>query len=73
MPGIPPEHLEKIFEPFFTTKVDIGTGLGLWVSRGIVQKHHGSMRVRSSTTSGRSGTVFSIFLPSEGIELAKAG
>lgn len=72
-PGILPEHREKIFEPFFTTKVDIGTGLGLWVSRGIVQKHHGSIRVRSSITSNRSGTVFSIFLPSEGIELPKAG
>jgi signal transduction histidine kinase len=72
-PGIRPEHLEKIFEPFFTTKVDIGTGLGLWVSRGIVQKHHGFMRVRSSTAPGRSGTVFSIFLPAHALESGADG
>jgi PAS domain S-box-containing protein len=65
--GIPRQSLNKIFEPFYTTKKDTGTGLGLWVSRGIVQKHGGSIRVRSrseSRDSGRTtGTVFSIFLP----------
>jgi PAS domain S-box-containing protein len=61
--GIPPENLRRIFEPFYTTKKDAGTGLGLWVSRGIVQKHGGSMRVRSRSDGGRTGTVFSIFLP----------
>jgi PAS domain S-box-containing protein len=64
--GIPAEHLESIFEPFFTTKKDTGTGLGLWVSRELVEKHGGTLRVRSRTCDPLSGTVFSIFLPSEG-------
>lgn len=53
----------KVFEPFFTTKEEKGTGLGLWVSKGIVRKHEGSMSMRTSTRPGQSGTVFSIFLP----------
>lgn len=64
--GIPPENLESIFEPFFTTKKDSGTGLGLWVSRELVQKHGGTLRVRSCTARLRSGTLFSIFLPNRG-------
>jgi signal transduction histidine kinase len=62
--GIPPSARSKLFEPFFTTKKDVGTGLGLWVCKNIVQKHHGSIRVKSSTTPERSWTVFSVFLPS---------
>ncbi len=65
-PGIPRENFKLIFEPFFTTKGEKGTGLGLWVSQGIVQKHGGTIRVRSSTTQGKSGTVFSVFLPFSG-------
>jgi PAS domain S-box-containing protein len=61
--GIEPTDLTHIFEPFYSTKGDSGTGLGLWLSHGIVQKHEGSIRVRSRTTAGASGTVFSIFLP----------
>jgi PAS domain S-box-containing protein len=61
--GIEPADLTHIFEPFYSTKGDSGTGLGLWLSHGIVQKHEGSIRVRSRTTAGSSGTVFSIFLP----------
>jgi PAS domain S-box-containing protein len=61
--GIPPENRGKLFEPFFTTKGERGTGLGLWVSNGIIQKHEGSIHVHSSTRPGRSGTVFSVFLP----------
>jgi PAS domain S-box-containing protein len=61
--GIARDHLRQIFEPFFTTKKETGTGLGLWVSRGIVQKHGGSIRVRSRTGAASSGTVFSVFLP----------
>jgi PAS domain S-box-containing protein len=64
--GIPAKHLESIFEPFFTTKKDTGTGLGLWVSRELVEKHGGSLRVRSRTSNPLCGTVFSIFLPSQG-------
>src|SRR6266536_1920090 len=61
--GIKPTDLPHIFEPFYTTKKDDGTGLGLWLAYGIVQKHAGWMRVMSRTTSGNSGTVFAVFLP----------
>jgi signal transduction histidine kinase len=60
--GIPPDELKKIFEPFFTTKKDSGTGLGLWLTQTLVQKHHGNIRVRSRNRGGKTGTVFSIFL-----------
>jgi two-component system CheB/CheR fusion protein len=62
-PGIPPEVRRTIFEPFFTTKGEKGTGLGLWVTQGVVQKYQGSVHFRSSTRPGRSGTYFSLFLP----------
>jgi PAS domain S-box-containing protein len=61
--GIHPENLDRIFEPFFTTKKDTGTGLGLWVSRELIEKHGGQLAVRSSITGRRTGTVFSLFLP----------
>jgi PAS domain S-box-containing protein len=62
-PGIARNVVERIFEPFFTTKGAKGTGLGLWVTRGIIEKHGGSIRVWSSTQEGKTGTVFSVFLP----------
>jgi PAS domain S-box-containing protein len=62
-PGIPESVQQSLFTPFFTTKGEKGTGLGLWVSRGIVTKHEGTMQLRSSTEGSRRGTVFSIFLP----------
>jgi PAS domain S-box-containing protein len=61
--GVERAHLRTIFEPFFTTKGARGTGLGLWVSKGIVEKHGGTIAVRSSTAPGRSGTCFRVFLP----------
>lgn len=61
--GISRNVASRIFEPFFTTKPEKGTGLGLWVVRGLVAKHDGAIRVRSSERAGRSGTVMSIFLP----------
>lgn len=61
--GIAPENRTKIFEPFYTTKKDVGTGLGLWLTLQLVEKHHGSLRVRTSVEPGRSWTVFSVFLP----------
>ncbi len=53
----------RIFEPFFTTKEGRGTGLGLWISREIVDRHRGILSVRSSQKLGASGTVFTILLP----------
>ncbi len=60
--GIPHEDLKVIFEPFFSTKGDQGTGIGLWVIKGIVDKLSGHIEVETSTT-GQTGTCFSIFLP----------
>ena len=64
-PGIARESRSRLFEPFFTTKKDVGTGLGLWVCKGIVELYQGSIRVKTSTAPGKSWTVFSVFLPSE--------
>jgi PAS domain S-box-containing protein len=64
--GIPAERRHRLFEPFFTTKPGRGTGLGLWVSDGIVTKHGGRIRVTSSTRRGHSGTVFTVLLPAAG-------
>jgi PAS domain S-box-containing protein len=61
--GIHTKDLPHIFEPFYTTKKDRGTGLGLWLAYGTIQKHGGWIRVASRTTEGASGTVFSVFLP----------
>ncbi len=61
--GIDPALKSKIWEPFFTTKKDIGTGLGLWVSKQIMEKHAGSIRFRSS----RKGTLFVLFLPATAV------
>jgi len=58
--GITAENLHHIFEPFFTTKQSVGTGLGLWVSSQIIERHRGRFSVRSKANEG---TVFCIFLP----------
>jgi len=58
--GIPPDMLNTIFEPFVTTKGEKGTGLGLWIVKGIVQNHAGRLKVRSKLGQG---TVFKIDLP----------
>ena len=54
------QMLARLFHPFVTTKGEAGTGLGLWVSKGILDKHHATVRVR--TRQGQ-GTVFRIFFP----------
>ena len=66
--GMDAETMQRISEPFFTTKGSNGTGLGLWISKDILQKHHATLRVRSRVGEGRSGTVFSVFLPLVAIE-----
>ena len=58
--GIPKPMLQTMFEPFVTTKGERGTGLGLWIVKGIVENHGGKLRVRSKVGEG---TVFSIALP----------
>jgi signal transduction histidine kinase len=69
--GIPAENMPQIFEPFFSTKDSKGTGLGLWVSQGIVQKHQGNLRVRSRTSEARHGTCCGVFLPFAASEAAR--
>jgi signal transduction histidine kinase len=61
--GIPPYNAARIFEPFFTTKGESGTGLGLWVARGIADRLGGSIQMRSRVHPDNGGTCFSIFLP----------
>ena len=63
--GIATAHRHKIFEPFYTTKEDVGTGLGLWLTLGLVQKHNGSLRMRTSIQPGKTWTAFSVFLPGD--------
>lgn len=63
--GIAPHALKEIYKPFYSTKGIMGTGLGLWITSEIVIRHHGRIRVRSSQRSGKSGTVFQLFLPSQ--------
>jgi signal transduction histidine kinase len=61
--GIRPESIARIFDPFFTTKQDVGNGLGLWITQGIVTRHGGNIRVRSNTRPAINGTIFVTFLP----------
>lgn len=65
--GISPEHGARLFEPFFTTKSDSGNGLGLAISRKIVEEHDGTICFRSSTRHGRNGTSFRVCFPIQSI------
>jgi PAS domain S-box-containing protein len=65
-PGIPPDVHERLFQPFFTTKGERGTGLGLWVSQGIIRKHGGFLHLDSrhdGNGHGATATVFLAFKP----------
>lgn len=63
-PGVSRENVDRIFEPFFTTKEDVGTGLGLWISKEIVNRHGGSIAVRPRGENGESrGAAFTVTLP----------
>ncbi len=63
--GMSAETRKRIFDAFYTTKVSTGTGLGLWVSHGIVEKHGGKIKVRSNQEGPRRGSSFSLFVPYE--------
>ena len=67
--GMAMETVTRLFEPFYSTKGITGTGLGLWVSKEIVDRHHGSIRVRSRLARpGKMGaTVFRVFFPAHGV------
>jgi PAS domain S-box-containing protein len=62
-PGITEENAKRIFEPFFTTKKDVGTGLGLWVVKEIVERHGGAVELRSHTDHTARGAAFMVMLP----------
>ena len=61
--GMSKQTRASIYKAFYTTKGEQGTGLGLWISSEIVQRHHGSLRVRSCEKGPHRGTVFQLFLP----------
>jgi signal transduction histidine kinase len=65
--GMPAVVARQAFEPFFTTKGALGTGLGLWISREIVDRHSGRLSLRTSDGNGCAGTVIQIFLPFDAI------
>jgi PAS domain S-box-containing protein len=69
--GIPLAIRKRIFEPFFSTKDATGIGLGLWVTEGVIRKHGGHLKVRSSADAERHWTVFSVFLPKDGVGKAE--
>ena len=62
-PGIDEKHRDRIFDPFYSTKGERGSGLGLWVSRGIISKHGGEILLNTSTDRVKHGTEFLILLP----------
>jgi PAS domain S-box-containing protein len=67
-PGVSPRTLAHLFEPFHTTKWPFGNGLGLWVCKQIVDRHCGTIRVRSRTSGARRGTTVAVALPVNGPE-----
>ncbi len=71
--GIKPEDAKRLFEPFFSTKSTKGTGLGLWISKGIIHKYEGTIRFRSLRLPSRNVTCFSVFLPASTIRWEPIG
>jgi PAS domain S-box-containing protein len=67
--GVTDEDLDHLFQPFFTTKGEHGTGLGLWVSQGIIQKHGGTITIQSRTAPEEHGATVTVFLPRGEAEL----
>jgi PAS domain S-box-containing protein len=67
-PGVAAEHLDRLFEPFFTTKADVGNGLGLWVTKEIIERHRGTIMVNSRAESSLGGATFLVKIPCELIQ-----
>jgi signal transduction histidine kinase len=63
--GMAPDHMVRLFEPFFTTKEKSGNGLGLALSKKIIERHAGRISARSSALPRRNGTTFRITLPTK--------
>ncbi|WP_162601926.1 ATP-binding protein [Occallatibacter savannae] len=63
--GMAPMAQARAFEPFFTTKEATNSGLGLWITREILDKHQGRLRFRSRQSSAYRGTIFTLFLPAD--------
>jgi PAS domain S-box-containing protein len=64
--GIKPEDAHRLFEPFYSTKAAKGTGLGLWISKGILQKYSGRISYRTFRQNGECITCFRVFIPGNG-------
>jgi signal transduction histidine kinase len=71
--GIRPEDARRLFQPFFSTKSTKGTGLGLWISKGIIQKYEGRITCRSYRHNGKCFTCFRVFLPVSSAPSASGG
>jgi PAS domain S-box-containing protein len=71
--GISLETRKRMYEAFYTTKGPAGSGLGLWVTAGIVRKHRGCIQVRSKCTPEAGGTVFTLIFPHSGAAGRSAG
>jgi PAS domain S-box-containing protein len=69
--GIQRHDLGKVFEPFFTTKGNLGTGIGLWVTKQLVERYRGQISISSSTDPRNSGTIVTIDLPLDGREIGE--
>jgi signal transduction histidine kinase len=61
--GIPAENITHIFDPFFTTKNDVGTGIGLWVTRELVERNGGEIHVQTADLPAGFRTMFCVELP----------
>lgn len=72
-PGVAEKNRAHIFEPFFTTKEDVGTGLGLWVSKEIAERHGGKIQLNPGRDPELGGAVFTVFLPFEASLEAASG
>jgi signal transduction histidine kinase len=71
-PGIPRTYQKRVFQAFFTTKEETGTGLGLWVTRELVTRADGTIKLRTAANGSHRGTTFQVFLPNAATTAAPA-